>query len=47
MTIDYSIIGHVVISMINYIVTMLNEAGDEMDGISQTPAASFLFEVYP
>jgi hypothetical protein len=45
MTIDYSIEGKVKISMKKYIDEVLDEAPDNMDGETATPAANHLFTV--
>ena len=45
MTIDFSIPGKVMFTMIDYIKNMLDELPDDMAGTAPTPAASYLFEV--
>jgi hypothetical protein len=45
MTIDYSVVGKVQITMIPYIQNMLSEIPNDMAGESATPAASHLFQV--
>ena len=45
MEIDFSIVGKVVFSMINYIDKMLKELPLDMVGLAATPAASNLFDV--
>jgi hypothetical protein len=45
MKLDFETEGKVVVSMIDYIKTMLDEAPDDMDGEAATPAAKHLFEV--
>ena len=45
MTINYSIPGKVMFTMIDYIKTMLDELPGDMDGTVPTPASSHLFDV--
>ena len=45
MTIDYSLTGKVMFTMVDYIKTMLDELPSDMDGTAPTPASSHLFEV--
>ena len=45
MTIDYSSPGKIILSMINYIVKMLDVILEDMKGESATPAAHHLFDI--
>jgi hypothetical protein len=45
MTLDYSEAGKVKIYMVEYIMRMLENLPEDMDGIAATPAAKHLFEV--
>jgi hypothetical protein len=47
MTLDYSVDGKVRIAMDDYIMRMLDELPDDMDGTAATPAANHLFDVNP
>jgi Reverse transcriptase (RNA-dependent DNA polymerase) len=47
MSIDYSEVGKVKISMQQYIEAILNEMPDDMAGVSPSPAANHLFNVDP
>ena len=45
MTIDFSIDGKVLFTMIDYVQGMLDELPDDMSGESATPASKYLFDV--
>ena len=45
MTIDYSVSGKVMFTMIDYVKSVLDELPTDMDGTAPTPASSHLFEV--
>ena len=45
MTIDFSIIGKVMITMIDMIEKMLDDVPDDMDGVKNSPAQEHLFKV--
>ena len=45
MTLDFSLVDKVQISMVDYTKNMLEELPEEMDGMAMTPAAEHLFKV--
>ena len=44
MTLDFDTPGKVIVTMLDYVNGILSKAPDDMDGISNTPAAGYLFE---